>query len=169
VSSSTTTRIEGPEVYLEIPGPEQLPTIWKVYLDAPDYFEALTGSPDFDPSDIEMVYEEAIADDARYYFAVRRTDNKALIGTLEVEVGSEEVPSILRGLVLAQAERGRGYGRAALDLIERFLVDEHGATALTAEVPGGYDDGERFLAAVGFRERRLKSGEIRWLKRLDSE
>jgi GNAT superfamily N-acetyltransferase len=169
MSASTTTRIEGPQVYLEIPGPEHLPTIWKVYLDAPDYFEALTGSSDFDPSDVEMMYEEAIADDARYYFAVRRTDNKTLIGTLEVEVGSEEVPSTLRGLVIAQSERGRGYGRAALELIEGFLVDEHGATALTAEVPGGFDDGERFLEAVGFRERRLKSGETRWLKRLDSE
>jgi RimJ/RimL family protein N-acetyltransferase len=115
------------------------------------------------------MYEEAIADDARYYFAVRRTDNKTLIGTLEVEVGSEEVPSTLRGLVIAQSERGRGYGRAALELIEGFLVDEHGATALTAEVPGGFDDGERFLEAVGFRERRLRSGETRWLKRLDSE
>lgn len=166
MSASTTTRIEGPEVYLEIPGPEHLPTIWKVYLDAPDYFEALTGSSDFDPVSVEMMYEEAIADDARYYFAVRRTDTKALIGTLEVEVGSEEVPSTLRGIVLAQAERGHGFGRAALELVEGFLVDEHGATALAAEVPPGYDDGERFLEAVGFRERRLKSGETRWLKRL---
>lgn len=169
MSASTTTRIDGPQVYLEVPGPEHLPTIWKVYLDAPDYFEALTGSSDFDPVSVEMMYEEAIADDTRYYFAVRRTDNKTLIGTLEVEVGSEEVPSTLRGLVLAQSERGRGFGRAALELIEGFLVDEHGATALTAEVPAGYDDGERFLEAVGFRERRLRSGETRWLKRLDSE
>lgn len=169
MSASTTTRIDGPQVYLEVPGPEHLPTIWKVYLDAPDYFEALTGSSDFDPVNVEMMYEEAIADDTRYYFAVRRTDNKTLIGTLEVEVGSEEVPSTLRGLVLAQSERGRGFGRAALELIEGFLVDEHGATALTAEVPTGYDDGERFLEAVGFRERRLRSGETRWLKRLDSE
>jgi GNAT superfamily N-acetyltransferase len=169
MSASTTTRIDGPQVYLEIPGPEHLPTIWKVYLDAPDYFEALTGSSDFDPTSVEMMYEEAIADDTRYYFGVRRTDNKTLIGTLEVEVGSEEVPSILRGLVLAQSERGRGFGRAALELIEGFLVDEHGATALTADVPAGYDDGQRFLEAVGFRERRLRSGETRWLKRLDSE
>ncbi len=169
MSASTTTRIDGPQVYLEIPGPEHLPTIWKVYLDAPDYFEALTGSSDFDPVHVEMMYEEAIADDARYYFAVRRTDNKSLIGTLEVEVGSEEVPSILRGLVLSQAERGHGFGRAALEMIERFLADEHGATAITAEVPQGYDDGERFLEAVGYRERRLKSGEMRWVKRLDSE
>ena len=169
MSASTTTRIEGPLVYLEVPGPEHLPTIWKVYLDAPDYFEALTGSSDFDPGDVEMMYEDAIADDARYYFAVRRTDNKALVGTLDVEVGSEEIPSVLRGLVLSQAERGRGYGRAALDLIEAFLVEEHGATAIAAEVPQGYDDGERFLEAVGFRERRLKSGEMRWVKRLDSE
>jgi GNAT superfamily N-acetyltransferase len=169
MSASTTTRIDGPQVYLEVPGPEHLPTIWKVYLDAPDYFEALTGSSDFDPVSVEMMYEEAIADDTRYYFAVRRTDNKTLIGTLEVEVGSEEVPSTLRGLVLAQSERGRGFGRAALELIEGFLVDEHGATALTADVPAGYDDGERFLEAVGFRERRLRSGETRWLKRLDSE
>jgi len=169
MSASTTTRIDGPQVYLEVPGPEHLPTIWKVYLDAPDYFEAMTGSSDFDPTSVEMMYEEAIADDARYYFAVRRTDNKSLIGTLEVEVGSEEVPSTLRGLVLAQAERGRGYGRAAMELIEGFLADEHGARALTAEVPPGYDDGERFLEAMGFRERRLRSGETRWLKRLDSE
>ena len=79
MSASTTTRIDGPLVYLEVPGPEHLPTIWKVYLDAPDYFEALTGSSDFDPGDIEMMYEDAITDDARYYFAVRRTDNKSLI------------------------------------------------------------------------------------------
>ena len=111
MSASTTTRIDGPLVYLEVPGPEHLPTIWKVYLDAPDYFEALTGSSDFDPGDIELMYEDAITDDARYYFAVRRTDNKSLIGTVEVEVGSAEVPSVLHGLVLSQAERGRGYGR----------------------------------------------------------
>ena len=169
MSASTTTRIDGPLVYLEVPGPEHLPTIWKVYLDAPDYFEALTGSSDFDPGDIEMMYEDAITDDARYYFAVRRTDNKSLIGTLEVEVGSAEVPSVLRGLVLSQAERGRGYGRAALELLEGFLVEEHGATSITAEVPAGYDDGERFLEAVGYRERRLKSGDMRWVKRLEAE
>src|SRR5213593_3608653 len=50
-------RVHEPLVYLEVPGPEHLPTIWKVYLDAPDYFEALTGSSDFDPGDIEMMYE----------------------------------------------------------------------------------------------------------------
>ncbi len=169
MSASTTTRIDGPLVYLEIPGPEHLPTIMKVYLEAPDYFEALTGSPDFDPGDVEMMYEEAIADDARYYFGVRRTDSKALIGTLEVEVNSEEVPSVLRGLVLSQSERGHGYGRAALDLAEAFLAQEHGATAITAEVPQGYDDAERFLEAVGYRARRLKSGEMRWVKRLETE
>ena len=32
----TTTRVDGPLVYLEVPGPEHLPAIWKVYLDAPD-------------------------------------------------------------------------------------------------------------------------------------
>jgi len=169
MSASTTTRIDGPLVYLEVPGPEHLPAIWKVYLDAPDYFEAVTGSADFDPEAVEMMYEEAIADDSRYYFAVRRTDNKTLIGTLEVEAGSDEVPSVLRGLVLAQAERGHGYGRAALELVEDFLAQEHAATSITAEVPEGYDDGGRFLASVGYRERRLKSGEIRWVKRLESE
>lgn len=169
MSGSTTTRIDGPLIYLEVPGPEHLPAIWKLYLDAPDYLEALTGSSDFDPVDIEMMYEEAITDDARYYFAVRRTDTKSLIGTLEVEVGSEEVPSILRGLILAQAERGHGFGRAALELVESFLAKEHGATAITAEVPQGFDDGERFLESVGYRERRLRSGDMRWVKRLQPE
>ena len=42
MSTGTNTRIDGPLVYLESPGPEHLPAIWKVYLDAPDYFEALT-------------------------------------------------------------------------------------------------------------------------------
>ncbi len=167
--SSTTTRLDGPSVYLEVPGPEHLPTIWKVYLDAPDYFEALLGTKDFDPVAIEMLYEEAISDENRYYFAVRRNDTKALIGTLEVEVGTSELPAALRGLVLAQSERGHGYGRAALELVEQFLVDEFGVTAITAEVPQGYDDGERFLEAMGFRERRLKSGDVRWLKRIESE
>ena len=169
MSSSISTRIDGPLVYLEVPGPEHLPAIWKVYLDAPDYFEALTGSADFDPTDVEMMYEEAISDENRYYFAVRRTDSKQLIGTLEVEAGSDEIPAVLRGLVLAQSERGRGYGRAALELAESFLTDEHGVSAIAADVPQGYDDGERFLEAVGFRERRLKSGETRWVKRLASD
>jgi GNAT superfamily N-acetyltransferase len=166
--SSTSTRLDGPIVFLEVPGPEHLPTIWKVYLDAPDYFEAILGTKDFDPVDVEMLYEEAISDENRFYFAVRRTDSKALIGTLEVEVGTSELPATLRGLVLSQAERGHGYGRAAMELVERFLADEFGVGAIAAEVPAGYDDGERFLAAMGFRQRRLKSGDIRWIKRLDS-
>ena len=169
MSPSTSTRIDGPLVYLEVPGPEHLPAIWKVYLDAPDYFEALTGSADFDPTDVEMMYEEAISDENRYYFAVRRTDSKQLIGTLEVESGADDVPAVLRGLVLAQSERGHGYGRAALELVESFLSDELGANAIAADVPSGYDDGERFLEAVGFRVRRLKSGEVRWIKRLVSD
>lgn len=169
MSASTTTRIDGPLVYLEVPGAEHLPAIWKVYLDAPDYFEALTGSADFDPETVEMMYEEAIADDSRYYFAVRRTDNKSLIGTVEVEAGSDEVPAVLRGLIVAQAERGRGFGRAALELVQGFLVQEHAATSMTAEVPPGYDDGARFLESVGFRERRLRSGETRWVKRLEAD
>jgi GNAT superfamily N-acetyltransferase len=167
--SSTTTRLDGPMVYLEVPGPEHLPTIWKVYLDAPDYFEALLGTKDFDPVAVEMLYEEAITDENRYYFAVRRTDTKALIGTLEIEVGTSELPATLRGLVLSQAERGHGYGRAALELVERFLADEFGVGAIAAEVPAGLDDGERFLEAMGFRERRLKSGDVRWIKKIDSE
>jgi RimJ/RimL family protein N-acetyltransferase len=116
-----------------------------------------------------MLYEEAISDENRFYFGVRRTDTKALIGTLEVEVGTSEIPALLRGLVLSQAERGNGYGRAALELVERFLADEYGVGALAAEVPPGLDDGERFLEAMGFRERRLKSGDVRWIKKLDSE
>jgi len=108
MSGSTTTRIDGPLVTLEVPGQEHLPAIWKVYLDAPDYFEALTGSSDFDPTDVEMMYEEAISDDSRFYFAVRRTDTKALIGTIEIESGSDELPAALRGLVIAQGERGKG-------------------------------------------------------------
>jgi RimJ/RimL family protein N-acetyltransferase len=169
MSSSTTTRIDGPLVYLEVPGSEHLPAIWKVYLDAPDYFEALTGSADFDPETVEMMYEEAIADDSRYYFAIRRTDNKSLIGTVEVEAASDEVPAVLRGIVMAQSERGHGYGRAALELVEGFLAEEHAATSITADVPEGYDDGARFLESVGYRERRLRSGDIRWVKRLVSE
>jgi len=167
--SSTTTRLDGPMVYLEVPGPEHLPTIWKVYLDAPDYFEALMGTKDFDPVAVEMLYEEAISDENRFYFGVRRVDTKALIGTLEVEVGTSEIPATLRGMVLSQAERGHGFGRAALELVERFLADEYGVGALAAEVPPGLDDGERFLEAMGFRERRLKTGDVRWIKRLDSE
>ena len=169
MSPSTTTRIDGPLVYLEVPGPEHLPAIWKVYLDAPDYFEAITGSADFDPTSVEMMYEEAIADDSRYYFGIRRTDNKQLVGTVEVEVGSDEVPSVLRGLVISQAERGRGYGRATLELVESFLLEEHAAGSIAADVPSGYDDGERFLEAVGYRERRLKSGDVRWIKRLQTQ
>jgi GNAT superfamily N-acetyltransferase len=167
--SSTTTRLDGPLVYLEVPGPEHLPTIWKVYLDAPDYFEAILGTKDFDPVAVEMLYEEAISDDNRFYFGVRRNDTKALIGTLEVEVGTSELPATLRGLVLSQAERGHGFGRAALELAEQFLADEFGVGAIAAEVPAGLDDGERFLEAMGFRERRLKSGDVRWIKRLDSK
>jgi RimJ/RimL family protein N-acetyltransferase len=165
--SASTTRIDGPLVTLEVPGPEHLPTIWKVYLDAPDYFEAVTGTADFDPNTVEEMYEEAISDDSRYYFAIRRTDTKALIGTIEVEVGSDEVPSVLRGLVLSQTERGHGYGRAALEMVEAFLAEEHAAQSITAEVPAGFDDGARFLEAVGYRERRLKLGDVRWIKRLE--
>jgi GNAT superfamily N-acetyltransferase len=167
MSASTTTRIDGPLVYLEVPGSEHLPAIWKVYLDAPDYFEALTGSADFDPETVEIMYEEAIADDSRHYFAIRRTDNKALVGTVEVEAGSDEVPAVLRGIVVAQGERGHGYARAALELVEGFLAEEHAATSIAAEVPAGYDDGARFLESLGYRERRLRSGEVRWLKRLE--
>jgi GNAT superfamily N-acetyltransferase len=169
MSGSTTTRIEGPLVILEVPGPEHLPAIWKVYLDAPDYFEALTGSSDFDPGDVEMMYEEAISDESRFYFGVRRTDTKTLIGTIEIESGSDELPAALRGLVIAQSERGKGYGRAALEMAERFLADDLGVPAIAAEVPAGYDDGERFLEGMGYRRRRLRSGDVRWVKRLTPE
>lgn len=166
MTPSTTTRIDGPLVYLEVPGPEHLPAIWKVYLDAPDYFEAVHGGADFDPVVIEMNYEEAISEDARYYFAIRRADTKALIGTLEIEAGADEVPATLRGLVLAQGERGKGYGRASLELAEGFLLNELGCETIAADVPQGFDDGARFLEAMGYRERRLRSGEIRYVKRL---
>jgi RimJ/RimL family protein N-acetyltransferase len=169
MSSGTSTRIDGPLVYLESFGPEHLPTVWKVYLDAPDYFEALTGSAEFDPTAVEMMYEDAVAEDSRYYLAVRRADTKALIGTIEFEAGSDEVPATLRGLVLAQGERGRGYGRGALELAEDFLASELGARVIAADVPEGYDDGARFLEALGYRARRLKSGEIRWVKRIADE
>jgi RimJ/RimL family protein N-acetyltransferase len=168
MSGSTTTRIDGPKVTLEVPGQEHLPAIWKVYLDAPDYFEAITGSPDFDPTDAEMMYEEALADENRFYFGIRRNDTKALIGTIEIEAGTDEVPSALRGLVIAQADRGKGYGRAALEMVEQFVADELGVPSIAAEVPEGFDDGERFLEAMGYRRRRLKSGDVRWLKRLDA-
>ena len=166
MSTGTNTRIDGPLVYLESPGPEHLPAIWKVYLDAPDYFEALTGSSDFDPNTVEMMYEEALSEDSRYFLAIRRTDTKSLIGTIEFETGSDDVPATLRGLVVAQGERGKGYGRAALELAEGFLADDLGGRVIAADVPSGYDDGERFLEALGYRARRLKSGEIRWVKRI---
>jgi GNAT superfamily N-acetyltransferase len=166
MTPSTTPRIDGPLVYLEVPGPEHLPAIWKVYLDAPDYFEAVHGGADFDPVAVEMLYEEALSEESRYYFAVRRTDTKALVGTLEVEAGADEVPATLRGLVLAQGERGKGYGRAALELAEGFLLNDLGCEKIAADVPQGFDDGARFLEAMGYRERRLKSGEVRFVKRL---
>lgn len=166
MSGSTTTRLDGPLVTLEVPGPEHLPAIWKVYLDAPDYFEALTGTSDFDPTAVEMMYEEALSEDNRYYLAVRRTDTKALVGTIEFEAGTDDVPATLRGLIVAQAERGKGYGRAALELAEGFLANELGGRVIAADVPGGYDDGERFLEALGYRERRLKSAEVRWVKKI---
>jgi GNAT superfamily N-acetyltransferase len=166
MSTGTNTRIDGPLVYLESLGAEHLPAIWKVYLDAPDYFEALTGSSDFDPTTVEMMYEEALSEDNRYYLAIRRTDTKSLIGTIEFEAGSDEVPATLRGLVVAQGERGKGFGRAALELAEGFLANELGAPTIAADVPDGYDDGERFLTSLGYRRRRLKSGEFRWVKRI---
>jgi len=166
MSTGTNTRIDGPLVYLESPGPEHLPAIWKVYLDAPDYFEALTGTSDFDPTAVEMMYEEALAEDNRYYLAIRRTDTKSLIGTIEFEAGADDVPATLRGLVLAQGERGKRYGRAALELAEQFLANELGSMTIAADVPAGYDDGARFLEALGYRQRRLKSAEIRFVKRI---
>ncbi|TMQ58435.1 MAG: GNAT family N-acetyltransferase [Candidatus Eisenbacteria bacterium] len=166
MSTGTNTRIDGPLVYLEAPGPEHLPAIWKVYLDAPDYFEALTGSADFDPTAVEMLYEDALSEDSRYYLAIRRTDTKSLVGTIEFEAGADDVPATLRGLVVAQGERGRGYGRAALELAEGFLANDLGVTTIAADVPEGYDDGARFLEALGYRERRLKSAEVRWVKRI---
>ena len=166
MSTETSTRIDGPLGYLETPGPEHLPAIWKVYLDAPDYFEALTGSSDFDPAAVEIIYEEALSEENRYYLAVRRTDTKALIGTIEFEAGTDEVPATLRGLVLAQGERGKGFGRAALELAEGFLSAELGVGLIAEDVPEGYDDGARFLEALGYRERRLRSGETRWVKRI---
>jgi GNAT superfamily N-acetyltransferase len=166
MSTGTNTRIDGPLVYLESPGPEHLPAIWKVYLDAPDYFEALTGTSDFDPTAVEMMYEDALSEDTRYYLAIRRTDTKTLIGTIEFETGADEIPGTLRGLVVAQGERGNGYGRAALELAEGFLANELGVRLMAAEVPQGYDDGERFLEALGYRERRLKSAEVRWVKKI---
>jgi GNAT superfamily N-acetyltransferase len=166
MSTGTNTRIDGPLVYLESPGPEHLPAIWKVYLDAPDYFEAVTGTSDFDPNAVELMYEEALSEETRYYLAIRRTDTKALIGTIEFETGADEVPSTLRGLVVAQGERGKGYGRAALELAEGFLANEIGALVIAADVPAGYDDGARFLEGQGYRERRLKTGEFRWVKRI---
>ena len=69
------------------------------------------------------------------------------------------MPATLRGLVVAQGERGRGYGRAALELAEGFLANELGVATIAADVPDGYDDGARFLEALGYRERRLKSAE----------
>jgi len=166
MSTGTNTRIDGPLVYLESLGAEHLPAIWKVYLDAPDYFEALTGTSDFDPTTVEMMYEEALAEDTRYFLAVRRTDTKSLIGTIEFEAGADDVPATLRGLVVAQGERGKGYGRAALELAEGFLANELGAPTIAADVPAGYDDGERFLTSLGYRQRRLRSGEVRWVKRI---
>jgi GNAT superfamily N-acetyltransferase len=166
MSTGTNTRIDGPLVYLESPGPEHLPAIWKVYLDAPDYFEALTGTSDFDPTAVEMMYEDALSEDTRYYLAIRRTDTKTLIGTIEFETGADDIPGTLRGLVVAQGERGNGYGRAALELAEGFLANELGVRLMAAEVPQGYDDGERFLEALGYRERRLKSAEVRWVKKI---
>ena len=163
MSTGTSTRIDGPLVYLESPGPEHLPAIWKVYLDAPDYFEALTGTSDFDPTAVD---EEALSEDSRYYLAIRRTDTKSLIGTIEFEAGADEVPATLRGLVVAQGERAKGFGRAALELAEGFLANELGVSLIAAEVPVGYDDGARFLEALGYRERRLKSAEFRWVKRI---
>jgi len=168
MSTGINTRIDGPLVYLESPAAEHLPAIWKVYLDAPDYFEALTGTSDFDPNAVEMMYEDALSEESRYYLAIRRTDTKALVGTIEFEAGSDEVPATLRGIVIAQGERGKGYGRAALELAEGFLADELGGRVIAADVPDGYDDGARFLEALGYRERRLRSGEIRWVKKIDS-
>ncbi len=169
MTGSTTTRLDGPLVTLEVPGPEHLPAIWKVYLDAPDYFEAMTGTADFDPGGVEMMYEDAISDESRFYFAVRRTDTKSLIGTIEIETGTDELPAALRGLVISQAERGKGFGRAALEMAEQFLSDDFGVPTIAAEVPAGYDDGERFLEAMGYRRRRLRSGDVRWVKRLTPE
>src|SRR3989441_12480260 len=163
MSTGTNTRIDGPLVYLESPGPEHLPAIWKVYLDAPDYFEALTGSADFDPTAVEMLYEDALSEDNRYYLAIRRVDTKSLVGTIEFEAGADDVPATLRGLVVAQGERGKGYGRAALELAEDFLANDLGGRSIAADLPGGYDAGARFLQALGYRVRRLKSGDVRWV------
>ena len=76
------------------------------------------------------------------------------------------MPATLRGLVVAQGERAKGFGRAALELAEGFLANELGVSLIAAEVPVGYDDGARFLEALGYRERRLKSAEFRWVKRI---
>ena len=126
----------------------------------------MSAAPTFDPTAVEMMYEEALAEENRYYLAIRRTDTKSLVGTIEFEAGADDVPATLRGLVVAQGERGKGYGRAALELAEQFLANELGSTTIAADVPGGYDDGARFLETLGYRQRRLKSAEIRFVKRI---
>ena len=66
---------------------------------------------------------------------------------------------------VSQAERGHSLASAALELLEAFRK-QHGAYLIAADA-GWLTTGA--IEAVGYRERRLKSGEERWVKRLEAE
>lgn len=109
------------------------------------------------------------ADAPAYTFAVTRAADGEVLG--EASLRFDDHPGVGElGYWLGEAARGRGHGRATVELLTRVGFERLGAFALTARVKEGNAASMAVLEAAGFRAERaprvegdLEDPPIAWI------
>jgi len=81
--------------------------------------------------------------------ALRRADAAALIGVIEVRHASPAAGAVLLWMLITQSQQRRGYGQAALALLETWLIRQAAIDRLCA-LGGDNPEGHTFLELQGF-------------------
>ena len=96
------------------------------------------------------------------YFAVRALDDNRLLGFLQYDWIGWSLGMCTLRLAIGAPERGKGYGREALQLALAYAFDEINQHKVAAWVTAADDRAVRFLTQSGFQEEVRRREARMW-------
>jgi len=111
-----------------------------------------------DPPEYSAWMKEVAANPDEELFGIVDAETGNLLGTLiyRIEKGTDEKEYATIGIMIGgKTERGRGYGREAMELITKALREKRGVSKFRVEVLSENKDAIEFYKRIGFEEESI--------------
>lgn len=148
--------IQGKKILLRELAENEVPQVcaWRNNPDVSDFFYR----KHIEPDEYMKWMKEVESDPAQGHFAVVRKSDSRLLGvvTCKIKNNSEGKPVATIGIIIGDsAERGKGHGGEAMELLARWLARNHGVVKTAVEVFASNKPAVAFYKKLGYKTELL--------------